>query len=424
VFFSPASTLTVCSGDNTTITASGGISYGWSNGATVASITVSPASTTSYDVTVTDGNGCSSTGAASVIVNQSSHVTDTATICSGGSYSFGGHSLTTAGTYSDTLSTVHGCDSIITLRLFVTPYLTNAYGVTVCGGSSFPFNGQNLTQAGVYRDTLTSSQGCDSIIILTLAFDNSISTTINSTTCANTGYLFGGRLITATGTYYDTLTASGGCDSIVTLNLVVKEISSINFSDSICPGSSYNFNGRLISGAGVYRDTLTNIVGCDSIDTICTYGGTIGLIPAATPLGGTYTGTGVEGGDSLNTSTAGTPPYNITYAVTASNGCVSTDTRAFVASNCIIGINEVNIEKEVKLYPNPTNGIITVECAWFSNSTPAPVIYSLTGEAIETGYERDGGKFILFTGKLAAGVYFVHFNVEGVNVNMKFVKLD
>ena len=49
----------VCSGSNTTISASGGTNYTWSNGMTTSSIVVAPVATTTYYVTVTNGSGCS-----------------------------------------------------------------------------------------------------------------------------------------------------------------------------------------------------------------------------------------------------------------------------------------------------------------------------------------------------------------------------
>ncbi|GAB1856886.1 hypothetical protein MHTCC0001_17220 [Flavobacteriaceae bacterium MHTCC 0001] len=47
--------VTICEGDSTTLTASGGTTYLWNTGATTASITVSPTTTTTYSVTVSDG---------------------------------------------------------------------------------------------------------------------------------------------------------------------------------------------------------------------------------------------------------------------------------------------------------------------------------------------------------------------------------
>jgi gliding motility-associated-like protein len=58
----------ICNGNSTTLTASGGNSYLWSNGATNSIITVSPSSLTSYSVYVTQ-NGCTDSAYTSVFVN-------------------------------------------------------------------------------------------------------------------------------------------------------------------------------------------------------------------------------------------------------------------------------------------------------------------------------------------------------------------
>ena len=61
----------ICYGFSTTLTASGGNTYVWSNGATTASTTVSPLSITKYYVTATDGNLCQNIDSVTVMVNAS-----------------------------------------------------------------------------------------------------------------------------------------------------------------------------------------------------------------------------------------------------------------------------------------------------------------------------------------------------------------
>lgn len=63
-----ANSTSVCEGLSSTLTASGATSYVWSNGAVTAANTISPSNTTSYSVTGTDANGCSSTGTGTVTV--------------------------------------------------------------------------------------------------------------------------------------------------------------------------------------------------------------------------------------------------------------------------------------------------------------------------------------------------------------------
>jgi hypothetical protein len=61
--------LSICVGQSTTLTASGGVSYAWSSGGgNTPSITVSPAGTTTYTVTATDGNGCTASASATVVL--------------------------------------------------------------------------------------------------------------------------------------------------------------------------------------------------------------------------------------------------------------------------------------------------------------------------------------------------------------------
>ena len=61
--------VSICDGDCATLTATGGVSYLWSDGQTTASINVCPTSTTTYTVTVTDANGCENTDEVTVTVN-------------------------------------------------------------------------------------------------------------------------------------------------------------------------------------------------------------------------------------------------------------------------------------------------------------------------------------------------------------------
>src|ERR1019366_9220518 len=124
-------------------------------------------------------------------------------------------------TYTDTLTGVNGCDSIVTLNLTVRQLSSRFINATICSNSSYPFNGQNLNTAGTYTDTLTGANGCDSIVTLTLTVNQITASTINASICAGGDYNFNGQFLTTGGTYHDTLTGSNGCDSIVPLNLTV-----------------------------------------------------------------------------------------------------------------------------------------------------------------------------------------------------------
>ncbi len=213
-------------------------------------------------------NGCDSTAVLhlSVLPKASSQIS--ASICPGSSYSFGNQQLTQAGTYQQTLQTSVGCDSTVTLNLEVLPSIASQISASVCSGGSYSFGNQQLTQAGTYQQALQTASGCDSTVTLTLAALPSIASQISASICPGSSYSFGNQQLTQAGTYQQTLQTVSGCDSIITLNLEVLPSIASQISASICPGSSYSFGNQQLTQAGSYQQTLQTSVGCDSTVTL------------------------------------------------------------------------------------------------------------------------------------------------------------
>jgi len=95
------------------------------------------------------------------------------TICEGNTYT--DHDFLPkdkTGVYRRKLQTVeHGCDSIVTLNLYVIP---TRYGedevLELCPGETYTWHGTVYNRAGLFRDTTTSSLGCDSIETLVISY--------------------------------------------------------------------------------------------------------------------------------------------------------------------------------------------------------------------------------------------------------------
>ncbi|MBO0940090.1 hypothetical protein J2I47_26335, partial [Fibrella sp. HMF5335] len=105
------SNATICNGTSATLTATGGTSYRFSTGTTntTGTLVVAPSITTTYNVTVTSGDGCTGVASATVTVNPAVTATlSSATICNGTSatltatggtsYSFSNGTSNTTGT--------------------------------------------------------------------------------------------------------------------------------------------------------------------------------------------------------------------------------------------------------------------------------------------------------------------------------------
>ncbi|WP_205514703.1 hypothetical protein, partial [Longitalea arenae] len=222
-----------------------------------------------YRDTLTSRSGCDSIINLILTVNSVLRDTTTAIVCNNQlPYRWNGINITAAGTYRDTLTSRAGCDSIINLILSVNSVLRDTTRATICTNQlPYRWNGINITAAGIYRDTLTSRVGCDSIINLILTVNSILRDTIREKICANQlPYRWNGTNITAAGTYKDTLTSRAGCDSIINLVLTVNSVLRDTTTATVCTNQlPYRWNGINITAAGTYRDTLTSRAGCDSI---------------------------------------------------------------------------------------------------------------------------------------------------------------
>lgn len=94
-------------------------------------------------------------------------VTDAAT-CQGDSYPWLGNSYTEAGQYLETLQTVNGCDSLFLLNLQVHPWYYAPISEQICQGESLSWQGNTYSETGSYTKTLQTIHGCDSILVLNL----------------------------------------------------------------------------------------------------------------------------------------------------------------------------------------------------------------------------------------------------------------
>jgi len=197
-------------------------------------------------------------------------------ICEGQSFSLSGQSYTTSGTYQGRLTGTGGaCDTLITLNLNVIPRQTILPAVTRCSNQPYPFNGLSLTSSGTYYDTLINSLGCDSILQLNLTVNPSYNQNQNIVVCSGTSFAFGGQNLTTSGNYSHTYTTMNGCDSLVNLTLNFAgtgnqvAIQASSSANGFCPGTGirishpnpipnafyrWKLNGNILAGAN--SDTL------------------------------------------------------------------------------------------------------------------------------------------------------------------------
>jgi len=233
----------ICAGDSSTLTALGASTYSWSTGHDTSSISVSPASTTTYTVTGTDANGCSNTASVTVTVNAIPSVSATAlpdTICSGES-----SMLTGSGASTYSWSTGQNTSSIS-----VTPASTTTY--TVTGTAT---NGCSNTASVTVTVNATPTVSATALPATICAGDSSTLTATGASTYSwSTGHNTSSLSVTPTSTttYTVTGTATNGCSNTVEVTVTVHPLPMVVASatpNPVCEGGQTTVSA---SGASSY----------------------------------------------------------------------------------------------------------------------------------------------------------------------------
>jgi len=266
-------------------------------------------------------------------------------------------------------------------------------------------NAQNAPLTGTIRD-VGAAEVC--------------STTYGDTAASTCGPInWYGTIYSASGNYTHQLMNSGGCDSIVTLNLTISLSSETTETETSCGPFVWPLNGQTYGFSGFYTDTVSTVNGCDSIVHLSL---TIFSIPDPNVVdngNGTFTATYsgiVEWIDcAADTVIASgqtfTPTQNGNYAVVVTDGVSSCrDT-----SNCIL-VDYLDIESknllDLSISPNPTNDFVQI---LFSGSDAELIVYDVQGKVVLKDRIQNQGTISLVN--FERGVYLFDFkNSQGHNV--------
>lgn len=229
----------ICQGASATLTASGAAVYTWNTGATTASITVSPASTTIYTVTGTNAVGCTGSATATLTVNPIPNVSvsaSPASVCPGNA-----SALTASGaaTYSWSTGATGGSIS-------VSPASTTTYSVT--GTSSANCSATGSVTVTTLPGPVVSATGA--VICAGNAAAISASGASNYTwSDGSTGASVSVSPSTTT-VYTVSGTDGSGCTGVATATVTVNPLPVITInSPAICSGATADLTA---TGAATY----------------------------------------------------------------------------------------------------------------------------------------------------------------------------
>jgi hypothetical protein len=276
----------------------------------------------------------------------------------------------------------YGCgDAEHNLVLTVYPLQHTEIEIASCG--TYSWNGIQYNEEGYYEQTLQSSHGCDSTVVMHLTMVDAYNVEVEQNACES--YVWGGMVLYESGTYEHTFTSINGCDSTVVMHLTINHpTEGIEYVEAC---DYYEWNGLIISESGDYLQVFTNNMGCDSIvqlhltifktpviETI--QGDTdvdVRLMPSSTYTtdansSSTHFAWDIapqEAGSLDAVDNTVTIVWSKTYKgeailkVAAENECGQSEKTTTINVKNSTDVNEYGIS--AKIYPNPTNGIVNIE---------------------------------------------------------------
>lgn len=277
---------------------------------------------------------------------------------------------------------VRNCNGTYVLALNTTEH-------ELCFGDSLEVGTKKYDLPGEYKDTLQSSLGCDSIVINTLSFKPEIKVIEKMSICFGDSTLFEGTYYSSSDTITMPLIATNGCDSIRVLELMVMDSLGSTQDTTICQGTIFTFNGKSYDQTGNYIDTLQAGTGCDSLVTIelmvtaLDTNFTIKNDSLISTSGGlTYAWFDCESMTIVPNATDSFLVVQDTgrYAFIVSDGTCTDTSACYLVEP--VGISEVALFHGLELFPNPSSGILNIR--WKNtNETYTIQQFNLTGQLIQ-----------------------------------------
>ena len=181
-----------------------------------------------------------------------------------------GKTYSQSGVYYDSLSTINGCDSIEILYLNILPPTEYfVYDTLLCHGVTCEWRNKQLTTEGTYNDTVKNQLNCDSLIyILNLEYlPDVVFVEEDTLLCYGATCEWRNMQLTTADTYKDTVKNQLNCDSLIyILNLeYLPDVEYIEEDTLLCHGVTCNWRGLEFESAGTYNDTVKNQLNCDSL---------------------------------------------------------------------------------------------------------------------------------------------------------------
>jgi hypothetical protein len=340
------------------------------------------------------------------------------TICDNETYTFDGKTLSTSGTYFSNTPNANGCNTNTTLNLVVNPTYTNTINQSIFVSDTFYYNNNALTSTGTYSYPYTTTNGCDSLVIVNLTtFDRDTVIKIEYDTIVDTliNNIHDTTIVIDTLVQYDTVNFTDTLivnnyihdTTIVVDTLIINNHDTITLIDTLIVDhydtiTLYDTIINNITDTVIDTITLTQIIH----DTTILCQKTYTYVFASIARGETYTDFG------FNVSEEGT----YVDTLISVDGCDS-----IIVLNLTYSEINTNQTSQIKLFPNPTTDKVYIDLFNLPNATI--VITNIKGEiAKQYDMPLNTNETVLDISDLPTGVYSINVSNDKTKLSKKIIK--
>lgn len=212
----------------------------------------------SYQLSITDGYGCRWDTTVVIEAIEVNSTTETVELCEGFSYEWNGRFYDQPGIFTDTLTARNGCDSIVTLDLrFNRSNVQVTERVSICPGETYEVGGQSFSRPGTYTIELPGTIACDSIIQLELDYFSTTTPVIEGPPVLCTGDSVELRL----NHNYDSYAwSTGSNDPTLKVGTPGAYIVSVTDLNGCAAEARYSIEERSIPRASIRGDSLITCI--------------------------------------------------------------------------------------------------------------------------------------------------------------------
>ena len=187
------------------------------------------------------------------------------TACENASVDYNGQTLFPGDTQDFILPTMNGCDSTISVTVEAILADTTQEQLNACPGSIINYQGADLAPGDQQDFAIPGSDGCDSIVQVSVGAWPTYNLPLALTACADSSVQYGGATLFPGDTQDFMFITTDGCDSMIQVTVSAAPIDTTALPLEVCLGETIEYNGQQLSAGDALEFLLVNQHGCDSV---------------------------------------------------------------------------------------------------------------------------------------------------------------